>query len=50
MFSLRSKLIVKDELLKLGLRYAGVDLGTVEILWDITEHQRGKRNGHLEDL
>ena len=40
MVSLRCKMMVKEELLKLGLHYIIVDLGTVEILEDITETQR----------
>src|SRR5689334_21055738 len=34
MVSLRCKMIVKDELKKLGLKYVTVDLGMVEILED----------------
>lgn len=40
MVSLRCKMVVKEELKKLGLRYVVVDLGMVEILEDITESQR----------
>ncbi len=40
MVSLRCKLMVKEELKKLGLEYAVVDLGTVEILEDISPDQR----------
>ncbi len=40
MVSLRCKMMVKEELKKLGLHYATVDLGTVEILEDITQEQR----------
>jgi len=40
MVSLRCKMVVKDELNKLGLRYAVVDLGMVEISGDISEQQR----------
>lgn len=40
MVSLRCKMIVKDELKKLGLHYAIVDLGMVDILEDITQEQR----------
>ncbi len=39
MVSLRCKMLVKEELKKLGLRYAIVELGVVEILEDITEQQ-----------
>ncbi|MBK9109124.1 MAG: helix-turn-helix transcriptional regulator [Saprospiraceae bacterium] len=42
MVSLRCKLLVKEELLKLGLNYVNVDLGTVEILEDITDEQKEK--------
>lgn len=40
MVSLRCKMLVKDELTKLGLHYVIVDLGTIEILEDITQQQR----------
>ena len=40
MVSLRCKMMVKDELEKLGLHHAVVDLGTVEILEDVTTEQR----------
>lgn len=47
MVSLRCKMIVKEELAKLGLRYVVVDLGTVEILEDITENQRANLKASL---
>ena len=37
MVSLRCKILVKEELTKLGLHYVIVDLGSVEILEDITQ-------------
>jgi len=40
-------MIVKEELAKLGLRYAVVDLGTVEILENITENQRANLKANL---
>jgi len=40
MVSLRCKMMVKEELHKLDLHYVIVDLGTVEILEDITNEQR----------
>lgn len=40
MVSLRCKMMVKQELKKLGLHYIFVDLGTVEILEDISDEQR----------
>ena len=40
MVSLRCKMVVKEELNKLGLRYLVVELGMVEIREDITEQQR----------
>lgn len=40
MVSLRCKILVKEELKKLGLYYVTVDLGTVEILENITDEQR----------
>ncbi len=46
MVSLRCKMVVKEELKKLGLWYVFVDLGTVEILGELTEelHQQLKTN------
>ena len=46
MVSLRCKMLVKEELKKLGLEYVNVDLGTVEILENITpdQHEMLKRN------
>jgi len=40
MVSLRCKLMVKSELKKLGINYVVVDLGTVEIMEDITPEQQ----------
>jgi AraC-like DNA-binding protein len=40
MVSLRCRMIVKEELRKLGLRYVVLELGMVEVLEDITEAQR----------
>ncbi len=40
MVSLRCKMIVKEELKKLGLHYVIVNLGEIEILENITEKQR----------
>lgn len=39
MVSLRCKMLVKDELEKLGLHYVQVDLGVVEIMENITSEQ-----------
>ena len=39
MVSLRCKMLVKDELVKLGLHYVIVDLGMVEILEDLSQQQ-----------
>lgn len=39
MVSLRCKLMVKEELKKLGLHYVIIELGVIEILEDITEEQ-----------
>ena len=47
MVSLRCKMMVKEELKKLGLHYVIVDLGTVEILEDITDEQREKLKSNL---
>lgn len=40
MVSLRCKMVVKDELLKLNLKFINLELGTVELLEDISELQR----------
>jgi AraC-like DNA-binding protein len=40
MVSIRCKMVVKSELKKLGLHYANLELGTVEVLEDITTQQR----------
>lgn len=42
MVSLRCKMLVKQELKKLGLHYVFVDLGMVEILEDMTDEQKVK--------
>lgn len=39
MVSLRCKMVVKEELIKLGLHYIIVELGTVEILEDLKQEQ-----------
>ena len=40
MVSIRCKMVVKDELKKLGLHYISVDLGEVEVMENITAEQR----------
>ena len=40
MVSLRCKLLVKQELEKLGLHYTSIELGMVEIIEDITKKQK----------
>ena len=40
MVSLRCKLLVKEELKKLGLKYVSVELGVVEIMEDISKVQK----------
>jgi AraC-like DNA-binding protein len=40
MVSMRCKLVVKDELKKLGLHFIMVDMGTAELMEDITSEQR----------
>lgn len=40
MVSLRCKMIVKEELNKLGLRYVNVDLGVVDVMEDFSSSQR----------
>ncbi|MEZ5040315.1 MAG: helix-turn-helix domain-containing protein [Saprospiraceae bacterium] len=49
MVSLRCKMMVKEELQKLGLHYVVVDLGMVEILEDITQEQRDQFKKNLLD-
>ena len=39
MVSLRCKLLVQEELLKLGINYVIIELGMVDILEDITEEK-----------
>ncbi len=48
MVSLRCKMVVKEELKKLGLHYVNVDLGTIEILEDITDFQRNALRKNLK--
>jgi AraC-like DNA-binding protein len=40
MVSLRCKLLVKEELAKLGLHHVAIDLGVIEVLEELTETQR----------
>lgn len=47
MVSLRCKMMVMDELKKLGLKYVRVDLGVVDILEDITAQQHAKLKANL---
>ncbi len=47
MVSLRCKMVVRQELQKLGLHYVNVDLGTIEILEDITDLQREQLRKNL---
>jgi AraC-like DNA-binding protein len=47
MVSLRCKMIVQEELAKLGLHYVIVELGMVEILEDLTEEQWEKLKANL---
>lgn len=48
MVSLRCKMVVKEELKKLGLHYVNIDLGTIEILEDITDFQRDALRKNLK--
>ncbi|SFB74943.1 AraC-type DNA-binding protein [Flagellimonas taeanensis] len=41
-------MVVKEELKKLGLHYVNVDLGTIEILDDITDFQREALRNNLK--
>ncbi|MCA6074652.1 helix-turn-helix domain-containing protein [Fulvivirga sedimenti] len=47
MVSLRCKMMVKEELKKLGLHYVIVDLGVVELLEEITAEQRALLKANL---
>lgn len=47
MVSLRCKMMVKQELIKLGLKYVVIDLGVVEVLEDITSTQRQQLKENL---
>ncbi|KIA86007.1 AraC-type DNA-binding protein [Kaistella jeonii] len=48
MVSLRCKMIVKQELQNIGLHYVNVDLGTIEILENIGDHQREQLSKNLK--
>ncbi len=48
MVSLRCKMVVKEELNKLGLHFVNVDLGTIEILEDITDSQKERLRENLK--
>lgn len=48
MVSLRCKMMVKEELKKLGLHFVVVDLGFVEILENISDEQREKLKVNLQ--
>jgi hypothetical protein len=47
MVSIRCKMIVKENLAKLGLHYVNVDLGEAEIMEDITREQRDQLKAAL---
>jgi len=48
MVSLRCKMVVKEALNDMGLHYVMVDLGTVEIMEDLTEMQRERLQRTLQ--
>ncbi len=48
MVSLRCKMVVKQELQNIGLHYVNVDLGTVEILENITDSQKEQLGKNLK--
>ena len=48
MVSLRCKMLVKEELKKLGLKYVIIELGMVEVLEDITQEQHDKLKANLK--
>ena len=47
MVSLRCKMMVKAELKKLGIKYINLELGSVDILEDITKEQRAELKKNL---
>lgn len=47
MVSLRCKMIVKEELKKLGLEHIMVNLGMVDIPWDLTQNQNEQLKENL---
>lgn len=47
MVSLRCKMLVKDELEKLGLRHTAVDLGMVEVTEDMSTDQHARLKANL---
>lgn len=49
MVSLRCKMVVEQELQKLGLQYVKINLGTIEILEDISDSQREELRKNLEE-
>ncbi|NDP20130.1 MAG: helix-turn-helix transcriptional regulator [Paludibacter sp.] len=49
MVSLRCKMVVKEELKKLGLHFIVVDLGEIEIMEDISDTQRHELKAALQD-
>ncbi|MDT8394595.1 MAG: helix-turn-helix transcriptional regulator [Bacteroidales bacterium] len=50
MVSLRCKIMVREELKKLGINYVVVDLGVVELLEDISQQQREQFSKNLLKL
>jgi hypothetical protein len=50
MVSTRCKMVVKDELRRLGLHFIVVDLGEVEIMEDITPEQRKSLDDRIKRL
>ena len=47
MVSLRCKMMVQEELKKLGLHYVFVELGVVDVLEDLTMDQRNELKDNL---
>ena len=50
MVSLRCKMLVKEELRKLGLQFIVVDLGMVEIMGDLTRDQARSTEGESAEV
>lgn len=48
MVSLRCKMIVEQELIKLGIKFFTIDLGVAEFLENLTDRQHEQLNDNLQ--